>query len=150
MVKVVEEKETTGSPVRELFQSAIYKRTQGRITRQVTFFALAIALVWGAWRFSVTMIMLRPEWRFGVPVILVLVGLWCLYRLVNMPRFADFLIAVEAEMNKVSWPSRGELFRASLVVMVVIFFMAAVLYFYDLVLTWLFAFFEGLVARLFG
>ena len=31
----------------------------------------------------------------------------------NMPRFADFLIAVEAEMNKVSWPSKAELIRSS-------------------------------------
>ncbi len=35
-----------------------------------------------------------------------MVGLWLCFRLVNMPRFADFLIAVEAEMNKVSWPTR--------------------------------------------
>ena len=33
-----------------------------------------------------------------------------------MPAFADFLIAVEAEMNKVSWPTRTELFRGSMVV----------------------------------
>ena len=38
-------------------------------------------------------------------------------------------------MNKVSWPSRGELFRASVVVIVVIFFLAAILFAYDLVLT---------------
>ena len=31
-------------------------------------------------------------------------GLWLGYRIVNVPQFADFLIAVEAEMNKVSWP----------------------------------------------
>ena len=37
--------------------------------------------------------------------LLLLLGLWIGYRLVNMPQFADFLIAVEAEMNKVSWPS---------------------------------------------
>ena len=36
-----------------------------------------------------------------------------------MPAFADFLIAVEAEMNKVSWPTRHELIRASMVVMLV-------------------------------
>ena len=36
-------------------------------------------------------------------------------------QFADFLIAVEAEMTKVSWPSRGELVRSSIVVILVIF-----------------------------
>ena len=37
-------------------------------------------------------------------------------------------------MNKVSWPSRGELYRASLVVIVVIFLLTAILFAYDLVL----------------
>jgi preprotein translocase subunit SecE len=52
-------------------------------------------------------------------------------RIVNLPSFADFLISVEAEMNKVSWPSRGELYRASLVVIVVIFLLTAILLAYD-------------------
>ena len=47
------------------------------------------------------------------------------------PAFADFLIAVEAEMNKVSWPSRGELFRASVVVLFTIIALALLLYAYD-------------------
>jgi preprotein translocase subunit SecE len=63
---------------------------------------------------------------------------WIAYRLVNMPRFADFLISVEAEMNKVSWPTRPELMRASLVVLFTIFFLAAVLFMFDLGWMWLF------------
>ena len=59
-------------------------------------------------------------------------GCWIAYRLVNLPSFADFLIAVEAEMNKVSWPTRTELFRSSLVVIFSILFLAAVLFAYDL------------------
>jgi len=61
------------------------------------------------------------------------VGLWAAFRLVQLPKFADFLISVEGEMNKVTWPKRGELFRASIVVMVVIFLLAGLLFFYDLV-----------------
>ena len=53
------------------------------------------------------------------------VGIWFGYRIVNYSVFADFLIAVEAEMNKVSWPTRRELWNASVVVMFVIFAMAA-------------------------
>ncbi len=60
------------------------------------------------------------------------VGLWLSYRIVNYPKFADFLIAVEAEMNKVSWPTRGELVRSSIVVIFVILALAGLLYFYDL------------------
>ena len=51
----------------------------------------------------------------------------------TIPRFADFLIAVEAEMNKVSWPTRPELVRAVFVVLFTVFFMAAVLFGYDVV-----------------
>jgi preprotein translocase subunit SecE len=63
------------------------------------------------------------------------VGLWLGFRVVNLPSFADFLIAVEAEMNKVSWPSRTELIRASLVVIVLMFGLTIVLFTYDVVLT---------------
>jgi preprotein translocase subunit SecE len=50
-----------------------------------------------------------------------------------MPNFADFLIAVEAEINKVSWPTRGELFRASMVVLICIIMLALILYSYDII-----------------
>ena len=66
------------------------------------------------------------------------VGLWVSYRVVNYAKFADFLIAVEAEMNKVSWPSRRELVRSSIVVIVVIFLMVIVLTSFDILWRWLF------------
>jgi preprotein translocase subunit SecE len=56
---------------------------------------------------------------------------WLAYRLVNFPQFADFLIAVEAEMKKISWPSLQQCFRAAAVVIVTMFFLAAVLFLYD-------------------
>jgi preprotein translocase subunit SecE len=52
---------------------------------------------------------------------------------VNLPKFADFLIAVEAEMTKVSWPTRAELIRGSVVVIVTLVFLAAMLTIYDLI-----------------
>lgn len=120
----------------ELVQVGIYKRNQGRIARQVTFAALAVIVVLGCWRMSLA---LRTAGlanhlvavEFWFPGMLLLAGGWMAYRLVNLPSFADFLIAVEAEMNKVSWPSRPELIRASLVVLVTIFFLAAVLFGFD-------------------
>jgi len=115
----------------QLFQTGIYKRNQGRITRQVTFAAIALTMAMGLWRLSNMLMDGSPTWRFGLPGVLLLIGLWIAYRIVNVPNFTDFLIAVEAEMNKVSWPSRAELFRASMVVLVTIFFLAAVLFFYD-------------------
>ena len=125
---------TVNAFFQELLHTGIYKRSQGRITRQVTWGAMACAVALGFWRLSVTMI---EEWGWDravgmvVPTVLAAVGCWIAYRLVNFPRFADFLIAVEAEMNKVSWPTRGELVRSSLVVLFTIFALAAVLFGFD-------------------
>ena len=69
---------------------------------------------------------------------LAVVGLWAAYRSVNLPAFADFLIAVEAEMNKVSWPSRGEMLRWSVVVIVMIFAIGLLLAAFDLFWVWFF------------
>jgi preprotein translocase subunit SecE len=120
--------------LQELLQVGIYKRSQGRITRQVTGFALMVGVALGFWCLSQAMI---EQWDFSrasglaVPTVLAAAGCWIVYRLVNFPRFADFLIAVEAEMNKVSWPTRGELARSSMVVLFTIFALAIVLYGFD-------------------
>jgi preprotein translocase subunit SecE len=60
------------------------------------------------------------------------------YRAVNIPQFADFLIAVEVEMKKISWPSLQRCFRAGGVVIVTMFFMAGMLFLYDQVWIWFF------------
>lgn len=130
---------SAGSFWQELLQSGIYKGSQGRVARQATFGALAIAFLLAAWEWRyVTSPEVAPWWlatpavRWTVAGLLAIGGLWVSYRLVNFPRFADFLIAVEAEMNKVSWPSRRELFRASLIVIFVMFALAAILFGYDI------------------
>ena len=122
----------------ELFHIGLYKRSQGRVTRQVTFAAVVVALGAGLWRLSQTMLDWGPAVCYGIPFALLLLGLWAAYRLVNVPVFADFLIAVEAEMNKVSWPTRAELYRSSIVVLVTIFALAAVLFGFDFFWEWVF------------
>ena len=71
-------------------------------------------------------------WNIGIPLGVLVLGLWFSFRIVHLPRFADFLIAVEAEMNKVSWPSTTELIKSSLVVIIVIFLLTGILFGYDL------------------
>jgi preprotein translocase subunit SecE len=85
-----------------------------------------------------------------VPLAFMAIGLWASFRIVQTPSFADFLISVEGEMNKVSWPSRGELFRATLVVILVVFFLAGLLFAYDAVLTWILQVLDGAVGWMFG
>lgn len=122
---------TVGAIFQELLRAGIYKRNQGRITRQVTFAGCALLIATGVWRLSVTLAGNGHLFQFAIPGLLLAAGVWVSYRIVNMPAFADFLIAVEAEMNKVSWPTRAELFRASTVVLIFIFMLAAILATYD-------------------
>jgi preprotein translocase subunit SecE len=143
------EKTAEAGVLHEMFRVEVYKRSQGRITRQVTFAVLAATIALAAWslwnfmsatRFSQSFLGMNVEavvdaaqLRWLLPAVLLLAGIWISYRVVNLPRFADFLIAVEAEMNKVSWPSRTELFRSSMVVIIVIFVLAFLLFSYDII-----------------
>lgn len=120
----------------ELFQFGLYKPNQGRVVRQVTFLTIALLACLVAWEVKRSALLSG----MGVAGYLVMFALaavmvWVAYRVVNYSVFADFLIAVEAEMNKVSWPTRRELWGASLVVMFVIFSMAAFLFLFDAVWT---------------
>ncbi len=127
----------------ELFHAAVYKPNQGRIVRQLTALAIWVVVALGCWRLYGT---LRGSMEAGsylipaIPGVLLIAGLWIGYRLVNWPRFADFLIAVEAEMNKVTWPSKDELIRASVVVMFTIFFLAVSLFMFDVIWQFIFNF----------
>ncbi len=57
--------------------------------------------------------------------------LWVAWRVVNWPTFADFLIATEAEMNKVSWTTRKRLVQDTIVVLVTVFLLTAYLFIID-------------------
>ena len=118
---------------KNLLLTGIYKRRQGRITRQVTFFAIVATLSVGAWRLYVALHGTTNVWlSAGAPTAIAVIGAWVAYRLVSMPNFADFLIAVEAEMSKVSWPTRTELMRGSIVVLLTIIILAGLLFLFDL------------------
>lgn len=146
MAGMQENPSVLGSLGRELISASVYKRSQGRVTRQVTFAAVALAWAIAVWRLS----QLLPAWfasggpmtqaapsadlgvvRFLIPLLAGLCGLWLAYRLVNIPRFAEFLIGVESEMSKVAWPSLGEVARSSAVVIFMIFALSFILAAYD-------------------
>lgn len=120
-----------------MFNASQYKRSQGKVARQLTFAAMAVAFAVGAWKINT--VSATPVGQYVVPLAVLAGGLWASFRIVNIPRFADFLISVEAEMNKVQWPGRSELWRASMVVIVVIFFLAGALFVFDIVLNWFFS-----------
>jgi preprotein translocase subunit SecE len=122
----------------ELFHAGLYKASQGKAVRQVTFAAMAIMVAIACFQLSSWLGTRAANLQYPLPLGLLLVGGWICFRLVNFPRFADFLIAVQAEMNKVSWPSKQELIRSSIVVIFVIFLLAAILFGFDALWMWLF------------
>ncbi len=123
----------------ELISAGVYKRNQGRLVRQLTCLAVWAVVAIGCYRLYGTLRGGANAWvELAVPGGLLIAGLWVGYRLVNWPRFADFLIAVEAEMNKVTWPSKTEMIRSSIVVIFTIFFLAVTLFLFDVVWQWFF------------
>lgn len=110
-----------------------YKRNQGRMARRLTALAVAAIALVGCWTLSQTALsQFEPPVRVGIPSLLACLALWTAYRLVNYPRFADFLVSVEAEMDKVSWADFEYLKRATAVVLGVMLFLGVVLSLYDI------------------
>ncbi len=74
-----------------------------------------------------------------VPVVLGVLSIWLAYRLTNYPKFADFLIATEAEMNKVSWASWKKLRADTIVVLVMVVLLAVFLRVIDIIFVQVFS-----------
>jgi len=133
--------------LQEMTRGEIYKRTQGKLTRQLTCIAIWLAAALLAYRvyYARSVFAFVDQWVAGsstyvgyaVPVVVLAVGLWLGYRIVNYAPFADFLIAVEAEMSKVSWPTQQQLVRASAVVIILILGLTVIVFVYDLMLNYL-------------
>lgn len=123
----------------ELLTTGIYKKKQGKVCRMTTAVALLALLVAGVYQFYNSFLAGQGAFMvYAVPFVLLALSAWISYRVVNYARFADFLIQVEAEMRKVSWPGKEELLRSSIVVIVVMFLLTVLLFGYDIVLQFLF------------
>ena len=113
----------------------IYKRGQGKYTRLSSAFAGALIVGLGcmrlfskleaaSWGLSNKATMwIATMVPTGLFVILGLLIFW----LVNKPSIANFMIAAEGEMKKVSWSSRQEIMVSTSIVIVVVIVMAALL-----------------------
>jgi preprotein translocase SecE subunit len=133
------------------FSVAAYKRMQGQRVRRGTILGILILagsgiytllnhkiLETAAANWEVTLpftrgktLLLLPDVRFTVPLLLAAASLWFAYRIVNFPVFADFLIATEAELNKVSWTTRKRLVQDTLVVLVTMLLLTGFLFVMD-------------------
>lgn len=138
------------------FSTASYKRAQGMRVRRGTLLAILILAGCGVytllahktldsgprdWRLPIPFtdgrgITLLPDVRFTLPILLTAASLWLAYRVVSFPTFADFLIATEAEMNKVSWTTRKRLVQDTIVVLVTVALMTTMLFVFDQSWAW--------------
>jgi len=80
---------------------------------------------------------LVPVARLALPALICLFTVWVAWRAVNVPTFGDFLIATEAEMNKVSWTSRKRLIQDTIVVLVCLALLTLFLFAIDMFWSWL-------------
>lgn len=118
--------------LQNLLSGTMFKRNQGRLVRRLTLIALASVVLIGCWTMSKTVLSQSTVVvRQGIVWSVALLGLWLVFRIVNFPRFANFLIAVEGEMDKVSWSNQEYLKRATGVVLGTMVLLGTVLWVYD-------------------
>ncbi len=135
------------------FSTALYKRSLGVRVRRLTIMGILLIGCSGAWSlynqgviperwalampFEMKPVLVMVGAKTGLLVLIVLASLWVAFRAVNVPSFAEFLIATEAEMNKVSWSTRRRLAQDTVVVLVTTLIMTLFLLVVDLFWGWL-------------
>jgi preprotein translocase SecE subunit len=87
--------------------------------------------------YTESVIPLLPHVSITLPLVLATLALWLAFRVVNFPVFADFLIATEAEMNKVSWTTRKRLVQDTVVVLVTVALLTLFLFVVDQGWAWM-------------
>ncbi|MFO0935232.1 MAG: preprotein translocase subunit SecE [Gemmataceae bacterium] len=80
---------------------------------------------------------LLSDFQYTGPILIAVLTVWVAWRSVNIPVFADFLIATEAEMNKVSWTTWKKLLQDTIVVLVTTALLTAFLLVIDIFWGWL-------------
>ena len=111
----------------------LYKKNQGKNIRLGTAGVVMIMSAWGAFSLKETL----ESYGHGTYVtygiaLAVLVGMGLLVMwIINRPGSADFLIATESEMKKVSWSKKDEVIGSTKVVIVSTLIMAALLFLVD-------------------
>ncbi|MHC4074967.1 MAG: preprotein translocase subunit SecE [Planctomycetota bacterium] len=107
----------------------IYKRGQGKNTRLWSGLAAAVIVVLGCMRLyeKLQATDLGLWVQIMMPAVLVAVLWFVTFRLLNKHSIADFMIAAEGELKKVSWSSRQEIAVSTFIVIVVVITMALLL-----------------------
>ena len=110
----------------------IYRKTQGRWTRLGTVAGVGILVVVGAWYAWQQLAGLSPIVRTAIPLVIMGACFYVLLRVVNSKKAADFMIATEGEMKKVSWSSKKEIIGSTKIVIATLLIMGVILFCVDL------------------
>lgn len=120
--------------LKSLVSTEIYQWKQGKILRRSTWGAISLAFVLASQAlYHSVLYELGTTVAYWIVGAIVVAGVWIGFRVVNYSVFAEFLIDVESEMAKVTWPSWAELQRATVVVLGTMFVFSILLFGYDLV-----------------
>jgi len=115
--------------VHKIMAFEIYKTGQGKYTRLIT--ALSTASVCGLGCLQLYMLLDANDFGLWVSTMVptaIFSGLSFLaFWLVNKPVIADFMIAAEGEIKKVSWSTRKEIAVSTFVVVVVVVAISSIL-----------------------
>jgi len=124
----------------------IYKRGQGHHTRLFSALGVGAIVVLGCWRLyeKLGALNISPDKAIVVqvlvPFVLFAVLGFFAFWLVNRPSVADFMIAAEGEIKKVSWSSKKEIAVSTFIVIAVVVFMAILLALTDVFFQFVFRF----------
>jgi preprotein translocase subunit SecE len=116
----------------------IYKRGQGYYTRMYSALMLFVIVAFGCYALYEKLRGTNIWVETLIPAGLCVVLGFLIYWLMNKPNFADFLIAAEGEIKKVSWSSRKEITISTFIVIFVVASMTLMLFTADFVFKYLF------------
>lgn len=116
----------------------VYKPDQGRMTRMASFWSLVLLLLFGCTflydtlsnyvaalktpfgGLSIPIVSIPFTGAFLISFVIFAGGAIWLFAWMQRPKVADFLIEVEGELRKVTWPSGQEVVNASIVVVITV------------------------------
>jgi|WetSurMetagenome_2_1015567.scaffolds.fasta_scaffold648910_1 preprotein translocase subunit SecE len=112
----------------------IYKPGQGKNTRLFSALGLAVIVGLGCWKLyqELNARSINPWIETIIPFGLCIGLFFLIFLLTNKHKAADFMIAAEGEVKKVSWSSRQEIIASTIIVIIVVVFMALLLGLTDL------------------
>ena len=118
----------------------IHKPNQGRLVRQATFAGLVLLAGFGCFSLSNELLgEYDQNTRRYVPLAIWAAIAWVSFRVVNLPRFVDFLAAVDSEREKVVWPDKPQVLRSTVVVITTMVLMGVFLFLVDMFWRFLFS-----------